>query len=129
MSAQETRRYAQLYASRGLAVVPIPRGQKNPILPSWQHLRIETQEVAKYFNGRPQNIGVLLGEPSSGVVDVLPRSRKHTRQSMTQVVARPSITSLRPNFPPSSTNIYPRADPLIERSCFMLSRIAWGSKN
>ena len=70
MSSLETRRYAQRYASRGLAVVPIPEGQKNPALPSWQRLRIEPEDVAEYFNGRPQNIGVLLGEPSGGIVDV-----------------------------------------------------------
>ena len=70
MNSHETRRYAQEYASRGLRVVPIPKGQKNPVLPSWQRLRIKPEEISEYFNGRPQNIGILLGEPSGGVVEV-----------------------------------------------------------
>ena len=70
VSPSETHRYAQRYASRGLAVVPIPVGQKNPVLSSWQRLRIEPEKVADYFNGNAQNIGILLGEPSGGVVEV-----------------------------------------------------------
>src|SRR5829696_3097220 len=70
LSPSKTQRYAQHYVSRGLAVVPIPVGQKNPVLPSWQRLRIEPENVAVYFNGHAQNIGILLGEPSGGVVDV-----------------------------------------------------------
>jgi hypothetical protein len=69
VSPPETLRYAQRYASCGLAVVPIPVGQKSPVLRSWQHLRIEPEKVADYFNGNAQNIGILLGEPSGGVVE------------------------------------------------------------
>jgi len=70
VSPPETHRYAQRYASRGLAVVPIPVGQKSPVLRSWQRLRIEPEKVADYFNGNALNIGILLGEPSGGVVEV-----------------------------------------------------------
>jgi len=70
VSPTETHRYAQHYVRRGLAVVPIPVGQKNPVLSSWQRLRIEPEKVADYFNGNAQNIGILLGEPSGGVVEV-----------------------------------------------------------
>jgi hypothetical protein len=65
-----TRRYAERYLRRGLSVVPIPEGRKRPVIPSWQTLRLRLEELNRYFNGRPQNIGILLGEPSGWVVDV-----------------------------------------------------------
>jgi hypothetical protein len=68
--AKDTLRYAEGYAERGLAVIPIPEGRKGPTLPSWQHLRIRPEEVGRYFDGRPSNVGLLLGEPSRWVVDV-----------------------------------------------------------
>jgi hypothetical protein len=69
-SAASTRRYAEGYAARGLTVVPIPEGRKRPAIPSWQTLRLRPEELGDYFNGRPQNVGILLGEPSGRVVDV-----------------------------------------------------------
>ncbi len=65
-----TRRYAESYLRRGLSVVPIPEGRKRPVIPSWQTLRLRLEELDRYFYGRPQNIGILLGEPSGWVVDV-----------------------------------------------------------
>jgi hypothetical protein len=65
-----TSRYAQGYIERGMAVVPIPHKRKSPVLPKWQNLRIEVEDIPRYFNGRSQNIGISLGEPSSGLVDV-----------------------------------------------------------
>ncbi|MEX2388495.1 MAG: DUF3987 domain-containing protein [Phycisphaeraceae bacterium] len=59
------------YASQGWAPVPVPFQCKGPNLAGWQKLRIGTPgEVNMYFNGKPQNIGVLLGEPSGWLVDV-----------------------------------------------------------
>jgi hypothetical protein len=55
---------------RRLYVVPIPGGRKRPVIRAWQTLRICHEELHDYFNGHPQNIGVLLGEPSDWVVDV-----------------------------------------------------------
>jgi hypothetical protein len=64
------RRYAGGYVGRGLAVVPIPEGRKRPIVPAWQALRIRPAQLDDYFNGSPQNVGILLGELSGWVVDV-----------------------------------------------------------
>src|SRR5215204_738321 len=69
-SASGTRRYAEGYLQRGLAVVPIPERRKRPVIPAWQTLRIRPEELDDYFNGRPQNLGIILGEPSGWVVDV-----------------------------------------------------------
>jgi putative DNA primase/helicase len=65
-----TSRYAQGYIERGMAVVPIPDNRKSPVLPGWQNLRIKLEDVPHYFNSKPQSIGILLGEPSGGLVDV-----------------------------------------------------------
>src|SRR5215213_692428 len=67
MSTQE---YVRRYLDRGLTVVPIPAGKKGPVLTNWHNLRIPPEDIHRYFNGKPQNIGILLGESSGGLVDV-----------------------------------------------------------
>lgn len=57
------------YIKGGIAPLPIPARNKAPNLPNWQHLRMELEDVPKYFNNG-QNIGILLGEPSGGLIDV-----------------------------------------------------------
>jgi len=58
---------AARYIERGFAVVPVPSGEKNPGRKGWQDLRIGLDEIPRYFtNG--QNIGLLCGEPSQGLV-------------------------------------------------------------
>lgn len=55
----------------GLSVIPVPHRQKGPILPNWQHVRVTEANLDKYFsNKKPSNVGVLLGEPSGGIVDI-----------------------------------------------------------
>jgi hypothetical protein len=57
------------FHSRGWMPIPIPRGEKRPALNSWQLLRMRADEIPRYFpNG--QNVGLLLGEPSGGLIDV-----------------------------------------------------------
>ncbi|MCC7408907.1 MAG: bifunctional DNA primase/polymerase, partial [Phycisphaeraceae bacterium] len=58
------------YCRRGWAVIPIPYRSKNPGLEGWQRLRLREEDLAGHFGGGPQNIGVLLGEPSGWLVDV-----------------------------------------------------------
>jgi hypothetical protein len=58
------------YVRRGWAPIPVPWRSKQPVLPEWQRLRIiDEPGLIEHFNGTPQNIGVLLGIPSSGLVD------------------------------------------------------------
>src|SRR5215203_4098060 len=69
VSAEQRRRAAAALIRRGVAVIPIPAGQKNPGRPGWESLRITEEEIPKHWtNG--QNVGVLCGEPSGGRVDV-----------------------------------------------------------
>ncbi len=63
-------RAAERYVGQGFAVVPVPHGKKGPNLEGWEGLRLTPDELPEYFNGKPQNIGLVLGRPSGGLVDV-----------------------------------------------------------
>jgi putative DNA primase/helicase len=58
------------YIARGWSPVPIPYRQKRPVLEDWPSLRITAATASNYFNGQPQNIGIILGEASGGLADV-----------------------------------------------------------
>ncbi len=61
---------ARSYLARGWAPVPVPHREKGPQLPGWQRLRLTETDLPRYFNGHAQNIGILLGAASGGLVDV-----------------------------------------------------------
>jgi putative DNA primase/helicase len=61
---------ALAYLDRGWSVIPVPYRGKNPGYDDWPQLRIKADEAPRYFNGQPQNIGLLTGEPSGWIVDV-----------------------------------------------------------
>jgi hypothetical protein len=67
---QETLEAALSYAGRGWAVVPVPHGEKKPITAGWPKIRLKESDLPRHFGNVPQNIGLLLGEPSGGLVDV-----------------------------------------------------------
>ena len=56
--------YALLYTSMSLAVVPSVNGQKRPSVGKWTELRLSPDQLFRHFNDQ-QNVGMLLGEPSS----------------------------------------------------------------
>ena len=75
MSNQSALDLARNYLARGLSVLPVEYRGKRPshngrLLTGWQHLRLTADELPAYFNGQPQNIGVLLGNASGELVDV-----------------------------------------------------------
>lgn len=61
---------ARQYTRRGWSVIPIPYQSKNPGFKGWEQTRLKEEDLSTRFNGQPQNIGVLLGQPSGWVVDV-----------------------------------------------------------
>ncbi|HEX8396057.1 MAG TPA: bifunctional DNA primase/polymerase [Pyrinomonadaceae bacterium] len=61
---------ARDYLQRGYQPLPVPFRSKNPNFSDWQKLKTVEAELPKYFNGIPQNIGILLGEPSGNLVDI-----------------------------------------------------------
>src|SRR5829696_8773530 len=69
MSSEKRRRAAAALIRRGVAVIPVPAGEKNPGRAGWESLRITEEEIPDYWtNG--QNVGLLCGEPSGWRVDV-----------------------------------------------------------
>ena len=69
MSSEKRRRAAAALIRRGVAVIPVPAGEKNPGRTGWEALRITEEEILNYWtNG--QNVGLLCGEPSGGRVDI-----------------------------------------------------------
>jgi hypothetical protein len=58
------------YLKRGWRPIPVPFKSKKPTLENWPDLRLSESELLIHFNGTPQNVGVLLGPASGGMVDV-----------------------------------------------------------
>ena len=68
VSTEERRRAAATLIRRGVSVIPVPAGEKNPNRPGWQDEKISEEDVPlRWTNG--QNIGLLCGKPSGGRVD------------------------------------------------------------
>jgi hypothetical protein len=61
--------YARDYIRRGWSPTPIAKGTKRPRTPGWQRLRISEADAPRYF-GADCNIGIILGEASSGLIDL-----------------------------------------------------------
>lgn len=62
--------YARDYKKVGWSVIPLPHKSKFTNRDGWQNWVIDESELSNYFNAKPQNIGVLLGEKSGGLIDV-----------------------------------------------------------
>src|SRR5260221_3036766 len=60
---------ARDYTRRGWRVTPLMPGGKAPTLAGWQRRWLGEDELARHFAGEA-NVGLLLGEPSGGLVDV-----------------------------------------------------------
>src|SRR5438105_3993081 len=59
--------------------IPVPFKSKNPNRQGWQGERYTLEDIPRVFNGKPQNMGLLLGEPSDGLVDVDADSKEAVR--------------------------------------------------
>jgi hypothetical protein len=57
------------YIDKGWSPLPIPYREKAPRIKDWHNLKIDRTNASQHFNGAPQNIGVLLGPMSNGLVD------------------------------------------------------------
>jgi hypothetical protein len=63
-------RAAEGYVRRGFAVVPVPHGKKGPIFKGWERLRLTIEELPQHFDGKSQNVGLILGKASGDLADV-----------------------------------------------------------
>jgi putative DNA primase/helicase len=61
---------AREYLARGWQPIPVPAGAKAPAIRGWPQLRLSTSDLPERFGRAAGNIGVLLGMPSHGLVDV-----------------------------------------------------------
>jgi putative DNA primase/helicase len=57
------------YIRRGWFPVPIPPRKKVPKLKNWQNLRLAENDIRAHF-GRGENVGLLLGQASGGLIDI-----------------------------------------------------------
>lgn len=65
------RQAAEDLLRSGIVPVPVLRGDKRPAVSQWQELRPTKDDLDDLFpEGEARNIGVLLGEPSGGLVDI-----------------------------------------------------------
>jgi Bifunctional DNA primase/polymerase, N-terminal len=60
---------AREYLRQGWAPIPVRPGEKRPVRGDWTHLRLEEEDLSAEFP-EGTNVGVLLGEPSGGLIDV-----------------------------------------------------------
>jgi putative DNA primase/helicase len=62
--------WARYYKELGFAPIPVVYGEKLCTIPDWPNLLIEADQIPRYFNEDRLNIGILLGKPSGGLVDI-----------------------------------------------------------
>jgi Bifunctional DNA primase/polymerase, N-terminal len=70
MADQSILEIALDYIERGWNPVPIPFREKGPTGNGWQARVITADTAPQFFNGGPQNIGVILGPTSRGLTDI-----------------------------------------------------------
>ncbi|MFL5238833.1 MAG: bifunctional DNA primase/polymerase [Rhizomicrobium sp.] len=58
------------YCRRGWNPIPIQFKTKKPTGTAWQTRTITEADVPKYFNGAPQNVGIIMGPSSGGLTDL-----------------------------------------------------------
>lgn len=63
----DVRFWVKRYTDAGLAVIPVPRGEKGPRLADWQKAKVGTYDPDAFAEN--DNIGVLNGDVSGGTVD------------------------------------------------------------
>jgi hypothetical protein len=106
--------YAQKYYSRGWMPIPIPHGSKNPNRKGWQNDRWSRDDLPRCFNNG-QNLGLLLGKPSGGLVDV-DLDCAEALSIATAVLPATNMISGRPSAP--SSHRWYICDPLIATTKF-----------
>jgi len=66
---ENTKLKAQEYMDKGMVPTPVQNMGKKPLLSKWQDTTINTAIIQANFNGN-QNIGIVLGKASGGLVDI-----------------------------------------------------------
>jgi hypothetical protein len=74
--------------------IPVPFRSKKPVLTGWPDRRLTEADLVTHFGAGPSNIGLLLGEPSGGLVDI--------------DLDAPEAVALAPSFLPSTKMVHGR---------------------
>lgn len=61
---------ASNYLESGYSPIPVPLREKAPAIRNWPNLRVTAEQIPSMFKEGRDNIGVLLGDGSSGLVDI-----------------------------------------------------------
>jgi hypothetical protein len=109
---EAARRYI---VERGFRVVPLGYRRKDIQIKGWQTLRLDEDDLPRHFNGRQQNIGILTGEPSGGLVDI-DLDIRQARELASAFLPPTTLVSGRASAPHSHR--WYRADPLPETAKF-----------
>src|SRR5437762_9512237 len=59
----------RIYLGKGWQPIPVQPGSKKPRDKNWPDLHLSRNEISSYFQ-EGDNVGIVLGEPSGGLVDV-----------------------------------------------------------
>lgn len=113
MKALDIFAAARSYLRQGWSVVPLPRGKKAPKIAGWPDLRLAENELANHF-GDGGNVGVLLGEPSGGLVDI--------------DLDAPEVLGLATAFLPATGAVFGRASKPRSHSLYIVEHPATTSK-
>ena len=70
MSPKTVYDYAGEYTRRHWGVIPVLHRSKKPRIKEWPHALFKENDLVRHFRQGPVNIGVLMGEPSGGLMDV-----------------------------------------------------------
>jgi putative DNA primase/helicase len=65
----EQTKQAIEYANRGWKVIPVEYQGKKPMIRNWTEANFSEQKLREAFSSEPRNIGVVLGDPSGGLID------------------------------------------------------------
>jgi hypothetical protein len=60
--ASDIMEAAARYIKAGFLVVPVLYRQKRAVINGWPGLRIQVEDLPRYFSGGPSNLGILLGD-------------------------------------------------------------------
>jgi len=100
---------ARSYINRGWAPIPVPFREKGPTDKGWQKRTITLENVHRYFNTGPQNVGVQMGPKSGGLADVDLDSRE--------------AVALAPYFLPPTPAVFGRASKPLSHHLYKLDGV------
>lgn len=74
IAVRDVREVAKQFQRKNIVVVPVPYGEKAARIPGWTKRTLTDQDMGAldrdFPEGKPMNVGILLGTPSGNLIDV-----------------------------------------------------------